>query len=186
MRSLLFQSRLSTLKRLKWQYQTFSIALLLLCFGLVALCFQLKRSEKIILTPITGESSWVSESAVSNEYAASFIQYLSALRFNLTASNADFNREQLLKFTDPIFYEALKMTLLDEKKRLTTGNLATVFYPADVTVNAKEGKVNLKGQLLTVVGNKALPPVEVNYTVSYRYRFGTFSILNWTEETLHA
>lgn len=187
MRALIFESRLIKLKRLKWRYQGFTIALLVFCFLLLMLCFQLKKTEKIILAPIGEEgTSWVSETRVSPQYAASLVQYLAALRFNVTSSNAEFNMNNLLKFADPTFYDSLKMALLDETKHLKEGNIATVFYPNEITVNESLSQVNLKGQLVTIVGNTAIPAINVAYTVTYQYRYGIFTILNWTEEPTHA
>lgn len=138
--------------------------------------------QRIVITPpVVERSFWVGHSDVSAEYLAEMTNFFVGLRFNLSPSNVKIQRETLLRYTDPRYYEAMKILLVKEGDRIVKDHIALSFYPVDVKVDPKTLVARVPGDLVTVVGNTVLPAQRITYQIRYSYHDGRLLVQSFEE-----
>ncbi len=126
--------------------------------------------EKVILVPPSVSSKfWVKSDHVSSEYLAEMSHFFTLLRFNNTPATMESQREVLLRYISPEYYEKLKIELINEATSMTKERVSTVFYPVDIKTDVKHLEVLVTGDLLTTVGTNQLPVKRSTYKISYKY-----------------
>ena len=124
--------------------------------------------EKIILVPPKiAQSFWISNTNVSAEYLLEMSHFFTTLRFNVTPITAENQREILLRYVSPEYYESLKIDLVNEADRMGKEHISTIFYPVEIKTNIKHLEALVTGDLITTVGNNQLPIKRVIYKISY-------------------
>ena len=182
-----YQSVLQKLYHHRNGYLLLSAGLLLLNILLVLLAMSLENRERIILIPPTIERSfWVNQKSVSPEYLAEMSTFFVGLRCSVTVSNASAQRDILLRYIEPRFYDSLKNTLIQEAQQLSKNHVSTVFYPTSVQVDAKQFLAHVTGDLIAIVGNTTLPAQRVTYQLRYRYDTGRLWVSAFEEIKSHA
>jgi conjugal transfer pilus assembly protein TraE len=127
------------------------------------------REKTILLPPKISQSFWVEHGDVSPEYLAEMGQFFTTLRFNITASNMEMQRDMLLRYVSPEYYAALKIELINDAGRMAREHVASVFYPVDIKVDAKRLETLVTGDLIAIIGTNQLPAKRITYKVSYSY-----------------
>lgn len=187
MKSLLQQSRLAQLLEQRNSYLVMLCGLLALCLMLTTLCFYLANREKVIITPpVMDRTFWVTNSEVSPDYLTKMTVFYSGLRFNVTPDSADYQRQLLLRYTDPCFYGEFNDQLVAERDRIIQQHVTTAFYPVATEINAKALTVIITGDLISSVGTTELPPQRVAYQWQYRFNNGQLLIKQLQEVKPHA
>ncbi len=187
MKSLLQQSRLAQLLEQRNSYLALLCGLLMLCLLLTMLCFYLANREKVIVVPPTIDRAfWVSNSQVSPDYLTKMTIFYSNLRFNVTPNSADYQRQALLRYTEPRFYGEFSDQLVAERDRIIQQHVSTAFYPVDTAVNTKTLTVIITGDLISSVGTTELSPQRVAYQWTYRFNNGQLLIKQLQEVKPHA
>ncbi len=163
-------------------YMVLAFGSILLCLIQSAVMFFLIGREKIILIPPSIEKSfWVSSKTVSPEYLAEMTAFFANLRFNMTPDNVSIQRETILRYTDPVYYDSLKSQLVQEADKISDQHITMAFFPVNVKVSSKNLKAIIDGDLKTFVGDTVLPTKRVSYQVSYRYDSGRLLVKSFEE-----
>jgi conjugal transfer pilus assembly protein TraE len=182
-----YRSALQKMHQHRNGYLLLACGLMLLNILLIILSLSLAGRERIILTPPTIEHSfWVNQKSVSPEYLAEMSTFFIGLRCTVTTSNAALQREILLRYTDPRFYESLKTTLVQEALQLSKNHVSTAFYPVSIKVDEKHFLARVSGDLVTMVGSTTLPTQRVMYQIQYRYDTGRLWVSAFEEIKAHA
>lgn len=167
-------------------YMMLALGSTLVCVLQMLVVVFLINREKIILVPPTSEKSfWVSAQHVSPEYLSEMTTFFTNLRLNITPESASTQRETLLRYTDPNYYNQLKSQLIQEADHINEQHISVAFFPVNVKVDPQHFKAMIEGDLKSYVGEASLPTKRVNYLVTYRYDAGRLLIKSF-EEVKHA
>jgi type IV conjugative transfer system protein TraE len=115
----------------------------------VALAF--KSECTILMPPEIKKPMRFQGSQVPKEYLEELGIYFSKLLLDITPSSFPHNHEQLLKYTSPEAYGALKKQLMNDGEQYTKLQLSTHFYPTEVTTHPKNLEVEVKGMLISYI-----------------------------------
>ena len=151
---------------------------LLFCISFIMM---IGRERIIIVPPEISKTFWVSKNSVSNEYLSEMSMFFISLRFNLTPSNVEEQREILLRYICPEFYSTLKTQLINEGERIRNQNINTVFYPVDIKVNVKNFTTFITGDLVSSISGNIIPNKRLIYKISYKYNFGRLLVKSFEE-----
>ncbi len=162
---------------------------LMLAIGAIAVCiFQLiiivmliGREKVIVVPPMAEKSFWVSAQAVSPEYLSEMTTFFANLRLNITSESALIQRETILRYTDPSYYNTLNAKLVEEADKVSDQHISVAFFPVNVKVDAKHLKAIIVGDLASFVGDASLPMKRVSYLVTYRYDAARLLIKSFEE-----
>ena len=113
-------------------------------------------------------------------------EFFVGLRFTVSPSSVHQQRETLLRYVDPVAYEAIKAQMLAEAEHINKEHISAVFYPVDVKVNAQALTAQITGDVVTVVGISALPAQRLVYEILYRYHNGRLWVKSFEEVKAHA
>lgn len=186
MRFSINRTRIEKLLAQRNGYMVLAIGAIAICIlQLMVMFFMVGREKIIFIPPTIDKSFWVSSEHVSPEYLSEMTLFFANLRFNITATNADMQRESLLKYTDPAYYNTLKMNLVQEADRITEEHVSMAFFPVNVKVDTKHFKAIIEGDLKSYVGDTALPTNRIRYLLTYRYDEGRLLVKSF-EEVKHA
>ncbi len=147
----------------------------------ISVCRMINRERIVIIPPLINQSFWVEQNAVSPEYLSQMTTFLAQLRLNLTASNAAYQRDALLRYTDPAYYGDLKTELVNEADHLEKTHTNLIFYPVEVTVDIQHFTTNITGDLSATVGNDLLPTQRISYQLGFRYSAGRLWLKSFNE-----
>jgi conjugal transfer pilus assembly protein TraE len=155
---------------------------LIVCLLETMIILLLIGRERIVIVPPTIEKSfWVSAQSVSPEYLSEMTMFFASLRLNMTPENAGLQRETLLRYTDPAYYNSLNSQLVKEADRLNDQHISMAFYSVNIKVNSKKLEAIIEGDLKASVGDAAIPTKRVRYLVGYRYDAGRLLIKSFDE-----
>jgi len=139
---------------------------ILLGIGMISM---IGREKTILIPPGISKTFWVSHSAVAPEYLAEMSHFFTTLRFNLTPATFENQRETLLRYVSPEYYESLKIQLINEAQNMAKDHISTAFYPVDIKVDAKHLEALVIGDLISTVGSNKVPAKRVTYKITYAY-----------------
>lgn len=143
-------------------------------------------SEKVIvLPPEPRQEFWIKGGKVSKEYLEDMGWGLSKLLLDLSPSTYVYNHEKLLTFTAPESYGRLKRTLAKEGESYKDLQLATHFYPSEITANPETLSVKVKGILSSFVGGKFVRSSEEVLEFKFSHRGGSFLLESITGAPSH-
>lgn len=186
MRFSIAQSRLEKLFAQRNGYMMLAAGSIVICLMQTLLIFFLVGREKIILVPPSIEKSfWVSAQHVSPEYLSEMTNYFANLRFNMTSASASMQRENLLRYIDPAYYNVLKAELIKEEDQIIKEHISIAFFPVDIKTDVKNFRALIDGDIKSYIGDTALPTKRVRYLVTYRYNAGRLLVKSF-EEVKHA
>ena len=182
MRFAIERSKIEKLFAQRNGYMLLALGSMLLCMLQMIAMFFLTDREKIILIPPDIEKSfWVSAQHVSPEYLSEMTMFFANLRLNITPESAGVQRENLLRYVDPVYYNALKTQLVQEADRVTDQHISMAFFPANVKVDSRHFKTIIEGDLKSFVGDTALAAKRVRYLLTYRYDAGRLLVKSFEE-----
>lgn len=187
MRFSIHNSRVNKLLAQRNGYLVLSAGLLLVCLLLSTMVLRLiGRERTIIVPPVVHSSFWVDHQEVSPEYLAEMTNFFAQLRLTVNPSNAAYQREALLRYTDPSYYGALKNELVAEADHLEASHISLAFYPVNLQVDAKHLVARITGDLQANVGDDPLPAERVSYHIVYRYDQGRLLLKSFSEEAVES
>jgi len=182
MRFSIARSQLEKIFAQRNGYMMLALGSLLICLLQMIMMFFLIGREKIILVPPTVEKSfWVSASHVSPEYLSEMTIFFANLRLNITPESAGIQRDTLLRYIDPVYYNTLKSQLVQEADHISDQHMNLAFFPVNVKVDSKHFKAIIEGDLKSYVGDASLPTKRVSYLVTYRYDWGRLLVKSFEE-----
>lgn len=153
-----------------------------ICLIFVVLILSLRTKIEILVPPQINKSFWVSGEQVSPQYLDEMSRFIADLRFNLTPESSATQRETLLRYTDPTFYNEFKALLIKEADYVAEQHISIAFYPTqDIRVDAKRLKTIVEGDLKSSVGDTAIPAKHVKYLLLFKYNYGRLFIKQFQE-----
>jgi conjugal transfer pilus assembly protein TraE len=182
MRLSLKRSQIDKLVGQRNGYMMLALGNSIISIFLIITIFLLIGRERIIVTPpVIEKSFWISGTRVSAEYLSEMTTFFANLRFNITPSNSNYQRDILLRYTDPQYYNILKSKLIKESDRIAEQHITMAFFPISIKVDIKNLKAIIEGDLKTFVGDVTLPVKRINYTITYRYDASRLLVTSFTE-----
>lgn len=160
-------------------------ALLLCVCQLILITFLIFHEKVVIVPPVIEKRFWVSANNASVEYLAEMTSFFASLRLNITADNAVYQRETLLRYVEPAFYNSVKAELVQDEEKIKEQHISMGFYPVNIKVNLKGLSAVIDGDLRSFVGEVAMPVKRVSYKISYRFDDGRLMVKSF-EEIKHA
>lgn len=130
-----------------------------------------KGTEKtIIAPPVVSKTFWVDGDQISPEYVEQMADYFAGLALSANPNNVKYRQQLLLQYVAPGAYGALKSELEYASDKLIRDGASQAFFPSNIHVNKTEA--NLKGRLITTIGNKVTSEKAVNYSIKFKYDSG--------------
>lgn len=151
----------------------------------IALISAIGYEKVVIVPPHIEKTFWVRGGSVAPEYLSEMSLFFMNLRFNLTADNISSQRDVLLRYIDPQYYETLKMELVNEEEHMKKEHITTAFLPVEVKVDAKHLIAIVTGDLLSTVGTNSLPSKRLSYQINYRYGNAKLLVKSFVEVKIH-
>ena len=177
-----YKSRLQNLIAQRNGYLVLAAALALISLILVICVFRMINRERIVIVPpVIHQAFWVNSQTVSPEYLSQISSFLVQLRLNMTPSSAEYQREMLLRYTDPAYYGALKNELVEEADHLAKSHTSLIFYPVDISIDVSHLTAEISGDFSATVSNMPLPVQRLSYRLSYRYSQGRLWLQSFQE-----
>ena len=177
-----YKSRLQQILVQRNGYLVLAALLTLVCLLLaISVCRMVGRERIVITPPVINQAFWVEAQAVSPEYLSQMAIFLAQLRLNLTPSSATYQRDTLLRYTDPAYYGDLKNELVNEADQLEKTHTSLIFYPVEVKVDMKNLYVHITGDLNATVGNDPLPVQRLSYQLGFRFSEGRLWLKSFQE-----
>ncbi len=179
-----YKSRLQNLIAQRNGYLVLAAALALISLILViCVCRMINRERIVIVPPVIQQGFWVNSQTVSPEYLSQISSFLVQLRLNMTPSSAEYQREMLLRYTDPAYYGQLKNELVEEADHLAQTHTSLIFYPVDISVDVSHLTAQISGDFSATVSNMPLPVQRLSYRLSFRYAQGRLWLQSFQEIT---
>lgn len=163
-----------------------SVSLLLNLILSIGILLVSNHERIVIVPPGINKSFWVDEAHVSPEYLSEMSLFFANLRFNVTPSNIAMQRDLLLRYVHPAFYEILKTELLSEADHINKEHIVTAFYPVNVVVDHKNLMSRVTGDLQSFVGDMQLPLKRFTYQMNFSYNNGRLLMKSFEEVKSHA
>jgi type IV conjugative transfer system protein TraE len=152
----------------------------------IGLLFTIGKEKIVFVPPKIPQTFWVSHSDVSTEYLSEMSYFFSSLRFNITPVNADNQRETLLRYVCPEYFESLKIQLINEAEKISKEHINLAFYPIDIKVNHNKLEARVTGDLVSTVGIHQLPSQRVSYKIIYNYNSGRLLVKSFMEDNVNS
>lgn len=182
MKYLLHHSRLQHLIQHRNGYLSLACGSLILNILLSIGIFTIAGNERVVVVPPSiNKSFWVDANQVSPEYLSEMSLFFASLRFNITPTNAAMQRELLVRYVHPHFYEALKAELISEEEHIKKEHVTTSFYPVNVVVDSKKMISQITGDLQSSVGDAQLPLKRLTYQINFSYNNGRLLVKSFEE-----
>jgi conjugal transfer pilus assembly protein TraE len=153
---------------------------LLLATGL---CRLIGRERIVIVPPVVEQAFWVDAKTISPTYLSQMTVFFAQLRLNVTPSSAAYQRDLLLRYTDPRYYGDFKNELVAEADHLAQTHTSLIFYPVDVAVDVPHLTATVSGDFSATVGTVLLPVKRLTYQLTYRYAQGRLWLRSFQEIT---
>ncbi len=177
-----YKSRLQNLIAQRNGYLVLAAALAMISLILViCVCRMVNRERIVIVPPVIHQAFWVNSQTVSPEYLSQISSFLVQLRLNMTPSSAEYQREMLLRYTDPAYYGELKNELVEEADHLAKTHTSLIFYPVDISVDVSHLTAQISGDFSATVSNMPLPVQRLSYRLSFRYVQGRLWLQSFQE-----
>ena len=136
--------------------------------------------ERVVVVPTQLNTSvWTEKGTVSQSYLEEMAVFFAKQILDVTPSTASFQREHLLRYVDPSFYNVLRKKMLDEEEQYKKDNLSMSFRPLSAVVNTKSLQVRITGLLQQYVANKFVQQTKEVYEIHFSYQAGQLLIKNF-------
>ncbi|HFL1539369.1 TPA: type IV conjugative transfer system protein TraE [Enterobacter asburiae] len=141
--------------------------------------YRLQNEQRTVTTPMLYSTPF----AVSQNYGdASWLQQMAlsfvALRLNVSPETVDASHATLLEFIRPSAQNQLKVVLAEEANRIKADNVNSAFYKTSIRVWPEAGRVEIRGELRTWIGDSKPFPELKHYVLNVRRQDG----VSWLEK----
>ncbi len=187
MKYLLSKTRLQHLIQYRNGYLALASGSLLLNILLSFVIIKVAGDVKVIEQPPSIDKTfWVTSSHISSEYLSEMALFFVYLRFNVTPSNVETQRNLLLHYVAPNHYADVKEELVSEEEHIKKAHITTSFYPSDVFADADKLIARIPGDLHSTVGETELPLQRITYEIKFSYHSGRLFVESFDEVKPHA
>ncbi len=146
---------------------------------LVLMLFNAKE-RVVVIPPQLNTSVWTEKGGVSQSYLEEMAVFFAKQILDVTPSTASFQREHLLRYVDPSFYNALRKKMIEEEEHYKKDNISMSFRPLSVAVNTKLLQATITGLLQQYVANKFVHQTKEVYQIGFSYQVGQLLIKNFS------
>ena len=137
------------------------------------LVFEKQQDVKTIVVPFDrGDSFWVSNRAVSENYLARLGETVVVQFLTLTSSNLAHHQEAILQLAAPSHHAHLKKILQGQAARVKASQLSVNFYPQTVAVDVASLTVDVTGRQHRYTAGHELSSETVTYRVHFLQNYG--------------
>lgn len=149
--------------------------LALLCLGLlisnIILAFRVlsDNSHVILVPPEITKTFWVDREEVSPEYLEQMASFLVHEILDVTPQSAPRQRDLILKYVSPSFYNAFRKRLLKEEELLKKEQASTSFKITEITIDQK---ITIKGIMDHYVASLKVKSEQETYEMTFIYKGG--------------
>ncbi|STE53172.1 conjugal transfer pilus assembly protein TraE [Edwardsiella tarda] len=127
--------------------------------------YRLQNEQRSVVTPMLFSAPFaVSQNQADASYLRQMALSFIALRLNVTPETVDASHQALLAFVKPAAQNELKIRLAEDAKRIKSNNVNSSFYQTSVKVYPAAGRVDIRGELKTWIGNSQ-PYSEIKHYV---------------------
>jgi conjugal transfer pilus assembly protein TraE len=139
------------------------------CLGLCF--FVLNKSDRVIIVPPNvSKSFWVDSNKVSSEYLEEMGLFLAHQLLDITPASFSYQRDIVMRYIHPSAHNFLHKKFIQDESKYRKLNLSTSFKPLEVKVGNLQ--INLKGQLISYVGQKRVQQDTEEYVMQFDYAHG--------------
>ncbi len=134
---------------------------------------RLARHERVVVVPPTiNKTFWVESERVSSEYLEQMGYFLMQLTLNVTPQSVDHQSKVLMQYATPGSYGELRTALMAAAERLKRDGASTVFSAQDLSVDERNLRVGVRGQLTTFISDRRVSEVSKGYAIELQYAGG--------------
>jgi conjugal transfer pilus assembly protein TraE len=140
---------------------------------LAVFAVRLAGHERVVVVPPTiNKTFWVESERVSSEYLEQMGYFLMQLTLNVTPQSVDHQSKVLMQYAAPGSYGELRSALLSAAERLKRDGASTVFSAQDISVDERNLRVGVRGQLTTFISDRRVSEVSKGYAIELQYASG--------------
>ncbi|MBM3610924.1 MAG: type IV conjugative transfer system protein TraE [Alphaproteobacteria bacterium] len=147
--------------------------LALLCLGLllsnIILVSLSGNSHVILVPPEITKTFWVDREEVSPEYLEQMASFLVHEILDVTPQSASRQRDLILKYVAPSFYNAFRKRLLKEEELLQKEQASTSFKITQITIDQK---ITITGIMDHYVASLKVKSAQETYEMTFIYKGG--------------
>ncbi len=147
--------------------------------------FHQPNDRTIIVPAGFKQTFWIDDHGVSGSALAEMTRYFSTLILDMTPENSDYQITQVLHYTDPTTYGALKAQLIKAIDNLKTEGLTTAFFPVNVNVDVHTLQAAITGDMSYYIGKQKTNTYRTTYRAQYRYHNGRLYLKSFNEVKQH-
>ena len=135
----------------------------------------------VVIPPSVHKTFWVEQERVSAEYLEQMGYFLMQLILNVTPQSVDHQSRVLLQYASPSAFGELRTQLATSAERLKRDSAATIFSAQDLSVDERQLKVGVRGQLTTFVSDRRVSEVVKAYAIEFQYTGGRITLKSFRE-----
>lgn len=136
------------------------------------------KHEVHFLPPSISQEFTISASGVSESYLRDMSNFLTQLRFNVSAGSANQQFNVLLGYVASSLYGDIRAQLIKEVEQISHEHLSSVFYPTSFEMNMKHLSARVIGQMRRFVGAELMSDVREIYELKYSYESGLLKLIS--------
>ena len=141
-----------------------------------------RKQEKVIIVPATiSREFWIENDSSSKEYIEEMAVFFVNLLLDCSPSSMKYQKEIILKHTDPRLYNKLNNKLTLEEELFRKENLTTSFRMVDLKVNRTALSATITGILTTNVSDKQVSKEEKTFRLCFCMKNGRLFIKSISE-----
>jgi conjugal transfer pilus assembly protein TraE len=118
--------------------------------------YRLQNEKQVVAVPMLFKAPFgVSQNSADASYLEQMALSFVALRLNVTPETVNATHSTLLMMVKPAAQNALKIVLAEEANRIRASNVNAAFFQTSVKVYPAQGRVDIRGELRTWIGDSA-------------------------------
>jgi len=182
MKKKILDSENLSLKRDNNRWRTTGLALGLANLILVITVFSVIGAERTIVVPaVTHKTFWLEDENASQEYLEQMAVFFTELALNVSPSNADYQKDLFLKYTDPRSHGVLQTRLSLGVEKIKRKNASTTFFPIELETDVKNKIVVVHGEETLIIGQRVISKSAKAYRVNFKMGQGRMYVTEFTE-----
>ncbi|WP_085811257.1 type IV conjugative transfer system protein TraE [Sphingomonas sp. TZW2008] len=139
-------------------------AFIVVLFGVIA-----SKDREVVLQPVLSRPMTISSSSVAPDYLEAVTRDTAYLILNRSPDGLNYWMDNILKLVAPEFYGAIKTQLVKTVKEQSNTDIAQSFTMTGMTVDTKQLKSEVTGEIRTFVGDKLISTEKKTFQFSWKY-----------------
>lgn len=139
-------------------------AFIVVLFGVIA-----SKDREVVLQPVLSRPMTISSSSVAPDYLEAVTRDTAYLILNRSPDGLNYWMDNILKLVAPEFYGTIKTQLVKTVKEQSNTDIAQSFTMTGMTVDTKQLKSEVTGEIRTFVGDKLISTEKKTFQFSWKY-----------------